>query len=338
MKVAIVIGILLIIVGLANLFRDQLLYYSHYFPQAQSDFVSPASLPPKEKPLEKYTFENLARRQYGEGPIRLDRITNETDTFTSYVFTYPSDGKRVSGLAHIPKSTQPDQQFPVIIMIRGFVDKDIYQTGVGTWRAGQALAQQGFITVSLDYLGYGDSDDPEDNVFWERFNRPVQVLNLIASISTLPAADPGRIGLWGHSNGGQVALSILEISGRPYPTVLWAPVSKPFPYSILYYTDEFEDHGKALRQNLARLERDYDVQLYSITEYFDWVTAPIQLHQGGKDDAVPLEWSDELANTLRANEVDLTYYIYPLAGHNLEGGWDTAMARDVTFYKQHLSN
>ena len=36
--------------------------------------------------------------------------------------------------------------------------------------------------------------------------------------------------------------------------ILWAPVSKPFPYNILYYTDEAEDRGKWLRGEIAKFE------------------------------------------------------------------------------------
>jgi len=40
--------------------------------------------------------------------------------------------------------------------------------------------------------------------------------------------------------------------------MLWNPVSKLFPYSILYYTDSFEDKGKALRASLAKLDKRPD--------------------------------------------------------------------------------
>ena len=149
-------------------------------------------------------------------------------------------------------------------------------------------------------------------------------------------ADSSKIGIWAHSNGGQIALSVLEISGQPIPTTLWAPVSKPFPYSILYYTDEFDDEGKALRAEIARLEKDYDVNDFSITKYFDQIKAPIQLQQGTGDDAVPVTWSNNLNQTLKDKDIDITYYIYPGADHNMTPGWDTAVERDLEFFKDKL--
>ncbi len=303
------------------------------------EFSSPTAEAPVEvnpRPLDELTFDNLRKRQYESSPIVLERVIKQDKKFTSYLFTYKSDGEKVSGMATIPVPQADEDKLPTIVMIRGFVDQDIYQTGVGTWRAAEVLAENGFVTLAPDFLGYGESDKPEDDVFWERLNRPVQILNLMASLNTLAQVDTERVGLWGHSNGGQIALSILEISQKPYPTVLWAPVSKPFPYAILYYTDEFDDQGLKLRYELANFEKLYDVNKYSISEYFDRIMAPIQLHQGTIDDAVPLEWSNELADKLKASDVEVNYYVYPQADHNLSGSWDTVVQRDVGFYKRML--
>jgi dipeptidyl aminopeptidase/acylaminoacyl peptidase len=310
-----------------------------YFAREEGGFLSPVGSllteKPKEKPLEKFNFEALSQRQFPGSEITLERELNESDTFTAYLFTYFSDGKKVSGLAHIPKGLT-GQRAPVIVMLRGWVDQKEYQTGVGTQRAGEVLAQNGYITLAPDFLGYGESDMPENDIWWERLNNPIVVLNLLSSIKSLPQADSERIGIWAHSNGGQIALSVLEITQKTFPTTLWAPVSKPFPYSILYYTDEFEDEGKALRAELAQFEQDYDVRRYSITDYLGQIKAPLQVHQGTVDDAVPKEWSDELVEKLEELAIDVDYFVYPGADHNMVGSWDTVVARDVAFLDKYL--
>ena len=123
----------------------------------------------------------------------------------------------------------------------------------------------------------------------------------------------------------------------PYPTVLWAPVSKPFPYSILYYTDDYEDRGKALRKAIADFEKDYDIELYSLTNYLDKINAPIELHQGTTDESVPQKWSDTLAAQLKEKGKEIEYFIYPGADHNLLGGWNPAAARSLDFYEKYLA-
>jgi dipeptidyl aminopeptidase/acylaminoacyl peptidase len=173
-------------------------------------------------------------------------------------------------------------------------------------------------------------------------------LTLLSSLPTLNAglndqyagtitADLTKIGLWGHSYGGQVTLAVLAISGLTYPTVLWAPVSVTFPYSILFYTDDFDDHGKSLRRLLAEFEADYDSELFSPPNFYSWIKAPVQIHQGTADESVPSWWSDRLAAMLKKNPVRLDYFVYPGADHNLRpSGWTTAVQRSITFYTNQL--
>lgn len=299
-----------------------------------------------EKSLEKYSFERLAERARTGSQIVFDQATATTSAYTVWTFHYDSDGKKVTGLAHLPASDSGDQsikpyqkdgkQFPVIVQFRGYVDKTMYTPGVGTERSAEILATNGFISLAPDFLGYGGSDMPSENIFEERFQTYTAALDLLASVPSLPIADANRIGIWGHSNGGQIALALLEITGIPYPTTLWAPVSKPFPYSILYYTDEADDHGKFLRKKLAEFEHDYDVEKYSLTNYFDRITAPILLHQGSADDAVPAAWSALLVKHLKETGKDITYFVYPGADHNLVPSWNTVIERDREFFRNKL--
>jgi uncharacterized protein len=288
-----------------------------------------------ERPLDKYTIENLSKREFTGSKIQLDEQIEETKDFTVHKFSFLSEGKKVTGLAHLPIRNSLS---PVIVQLRGYVDHEIYQPGIGTKRSAEIFAKNGFISLAPDGLGYGDSDNPSADVFEERFQTYTTALNLLASVRTLPMADPNRIGIWGHSNGGQQAITILEISNKPYPTVLWAPVTKVFPYSILYFTDEAEDKGKALRKKLAKFEEDYDVDKYTLVNYLDRINAPIQMHQGTADEAVPLKWSNDFVQQLKDINPKLliNYYVYPQADHNLKGSWDTVVTRDVDFYRKHL--
>lgn len=306
----------------------------------------------KEKPLAKYTFESLRKKKFLPNPITLGHILDENENIISQMFYFnlretidgESKNRKVSGLINVPKS---EGTYPVIVMMRGFVPKEIYSTGIGTQRAGEFFAENGFITIASDFLGYGSSDNPSINSIEERFQTYTTVLNLLASLDNLNSgldasysgkikADSSKVGIWGHSNGGHIALSVLEITGKNYPTVLWAPVSKSFPYSMFFFMDEFDDHGKALRRVVANFENDYDIELYSPSNFYSWINAPIQLHQGTLDDAVPLKWSDLLAEDLEKLGKEVEYFVYPGADHNLLPGWDTAVQRSLDFYKEHL--
>ena len=287
------------------------------------------------KPLSKYTIQALSQTKFEKSKLELGEILKDEATFTSRFFYFYVDGKMVSGLVSLPKRKGIH---PTVIMFRGYIDQQEYTTGDGTRRAAEGFAQNGFITLAPDFLGYGTSDKPSDSPIEERFQTYTTALTLIASLSNLDNANPSQLFLWGHSNGGQIALTILEITGKSYPTVLWAPVSKPFPYSILYYTDDFDDHGKALRKVVADFERDYDVEEYSLTNYFENINAPLQIHQGTADEAVPSKWSDQLVEKLKSLGKEVDYYVYTGDDHNFaKGSWPEVMERAVAFYRQYLN-
>ena len=285
-----------------------------------------------EKPLAKYTILNLSACTYTGSQIVLDQATATTSAYTKYPFHFVSDEKKVTGVAHVPNGSGP---FPVIVQFRGYVDQEKYAPGAGTRHSAEVFAANGFLSLAPDFLGYGGSDMPSQNVFEERVETYIAALSLLASVGTLPAADTSRVGIWGHSNGGQIALTVLEVLGRSIPTTLWAPVTKPFPYSILYYTDDADDHGKMLRRELAKFEQDYDVELYALTTYLDRLVGPMQIHQGGGDDAVPQTWSDVFVKALEGKE-NVQYFVYPGADHNMNGAWDTVVTRDITFFRKYL--
>ncbi len=290
-----------------------------------------------EKPLEKYSILRLSGRVFTGSQITLDEPLATGSAYTAYTFHFMSDNKKVTGVAHLPAGRQAfpngDKKFPVIVQLRGYADRETYFPGQGTERSAEVYASNGFVSLAPDFLGYGGSDMPSSDVFEERFETYTTALNLLASVQTLPMADETNIGIWGHSNGGQVALTVLEILGTPIPATLWAPVSKPFPYSILYYTDEADDRGKLLRKRLADFEKEYDVEVYSLTNYTDRITGPLQLHQGEGDESVPKRWSDEFVKRMPG----VTYFTYSGADHNMmPDAWNTAMTRDIAFFEKYL--
>lgn len=284
--------------------------------------------------LDQYTFDRLAQRRYQSSPIQLEKMTEKTADFTTYLFSFFSDGKKVSGQVHIPSTSG---KHPVLVMVRGYVDKEIYVPGVGTRRAAEVYAKHRYVTIAPDFLGYGNSASESADMLEARFEKPVTVLNLLASLGSLPQVDTRRVGLWGHSNGGQIVLSVLEISKRPYPTVLWAPVSQKFPDSILQFVDELPDKGEYLRGQLDLFHERYKDEDYSIQSHVEDIRAPIQLHQGTADALVPVAWSNDVYAKLKANGNSVNYFVYEGEDHNFSRGkWSQVVERDVQFFQKQL--
>lgn len=293
-----------------------------------------------KRTLDKYTIENLTNADIKPGIFEVSELLNENENYTSYLFSFefnPNlDGKTnkiTTGQLNLPSGNGP---FPVVVMLRGYIDQETFKTGDGTRRVADVLSQNGYITIAPDFLGYGSSDEEAQNIFETRFQTYTLVLSLIKSLDQVDNWDKENIFLWGHSNGGQIALTILEITQEYYSTVLWAPVSKQFPYSILFYTDQSVDRGKLIRSELANFEENYNPDLYSLDLYLDSINAPIQIHQGLADDAVPVVWSDELVENLEDLEKEVTYYKYSGTDHNMVPSWETIVNRDLEFFKNNI--
>lgn len=317
-----------------------------------------------ENPYLPYRFSVLRDLALTAQPITFTKVLEAEPSFTSFEawWSVPNltTGKydRVTAQVNIPQGTGP---FPIVVMARGYADREIYTTGLGTRNAAAVFARNGYITIAPDFLGYGGSDPEASDVLIARFSRPLALLQLITDIENLqvvnqvisnsdqatPSAqvnrtlfDTNSLVMWAHSNGGQIALSVLEITGRAIPTTLWAPVSKPFPYSVLYYTDESPDGGKFLRTELANFEFTLknNPAEYSILAETHQIEAPIQIHQGTADDAVPVSWSQDLQTTLESATVSSELFIYPGADHNLapRTNWEQAVQRDLQFFAKHL--
>lgn len=292
------------------------------------------------KPLLKYTIEHLASTKVPQRDIKTTERLSENDNFISYLFTHEYDPtldggtlKQTSGQINIPVK---EGTYPIVVMIRGYVDQQIYETGIGTKNAAAFFADNGFITVAPDFLGYADSSSEAANIFETRFQTYTTVLSILSSLGSIKQWDQKHVFIWAHSNGGQIALTTLAITEGDYPTTLWAPVTKPFPYSVLYYTDESEDGGKFIRAELSKFENLYDTDKYSFTNYLDHIKAQLQFHQGTADGAIPVDWTSSVVNRLKALDVGVQYYVYPGADHNLRPSWDTVVKRDLDFFNSFL--
>lgn len=330
------------------------------FARKTENIITPFANKILEKPLDKYTFKNLRTTKFEASNIKIGKKIKTGVGFDSYVFSFRVNGKKVSGaslssskkvsgLLNVPtNSITTETQYPIIVMLRGFVPKEIYSIGEGTRHSGEVFAQNGFITLAPDFLGYGESDNPSNSSLEERFETYTTALTLLASLGNLNGAlkssninaqvDPKKVGIWGHSNGGQISISTLEITGATMPAVLWAPVSKPFPFSILAFTDDFSDHGKALRKVVADFDKDYDAERYSPNNFYSWVKSPVEIHQGENDESVPIWWSNSLVSDLEKLKIPVTYFTYPGQDHNFSNPvqWSEAVSRSIDFYRQEF--
>ena len=304
-------------------------------------------LPAQEKRITDFSLKSLQDYPFKKSPITIQKLEFKDNLQYAYNVTFRSMDLVVSARLSIPV-IDAEKIKGIVIMLRGHQEPGNYYTGKGTENPAKVYLQYGWAIIAPDFFGYGSSSAiPRPQELYQ-FYSTVNAVELYKSLllpdfrfasgvpeKTLPARF-NKIVLWGHSNGGQVALHFLEIIQKPIPTVLWAPVSLPYPDSWAHYrgNNQWKDQFK----------RVYQAEDFSLYAHLGKI-APgtrILLEQGDKDYAVPKAWSDDLArailaeNKIREEEkrgkIELDYKVFQGANHNLNPYWSTILRGNALFW------
>jgi dipeptidyl aminopeptidase/acylaminoacyl peptidase len=290
-------------------------------------------------------MEGLRARSYGEGQIEIVRTMEETRNFTRYLIAYHSDGLRVTGMMNLPRAQGP---FPVVILNHGYYPLDVYQTGNGSKLAADYLANRGFLTLSPDFRSHAGSDDAP-NLF--RAGHVIDTLNLIPLAQKLPQAQPGKVGMWGHSNGGAITAKAIVISDQIAAAVIYSPASSNISEDYEFRVGRARSRGGAPtgpRAGISSVEIEFPVKpdeapdLYerlSPLPYLNYVTAPIQIHWGTADETVPYKWPGDLLDGLKAAGKQVDYFEYAGQPHSFTGAANQLyLGRIADFFARHLQS
>ena len=294
------------------------------------------TLSPTAAPFEEYTIDYLRSRTYGGGTIEVLETMEETDSFTRYLIRYPSDGLNIYGFVNVPKGQGP---FPVIIAIHGLVDASTYQTLDYTTPNMDAIAQAGYIVFHPNLRGYPPSDNG-DNLF--RVGMSIDVLNLMALIKSgsgptelLAMAAPDKIGLWGHSMGGNIVLRVLTVSSDVKAAVLYAPLSGEEIKNAELLGDATSDPTFQTELTISSALNERISPLY----YYSEISTPIQLHHGTADAVIPVAWSEETCEAASAAGVQIECIYYPGERHTFSGRvTDEYYGAIFGFYEAYLAS
>jgi dipeptidyl aminopeptidase/acylaminoacyl peptidase len=252
-------------------------------------------------------------------------------------------------MMNVPKgSGAPDEAFPVIVLNHGFVDPGRFPTGSYIRAEADYLARQGYLTLSPDYRGHsgggGDSESAGPNVRGEntfRVDYAVDVLSLLHAIPTIAQADPARIGMWGHSMGGGIALKALSVDRgkRVDAAVLYGAMSGDETRNLRHIDQLWQpgiyDQVTAIFGGPEEHSDAY-ARISPLTYIAD-IAVPVNVHHGALDNQVPIGWSQELAQQLEAAGKAVELFEYDKAGHSFAGDtWVIFMQRVTVFFDQHV--
>jgi dipeptidyl aminopeptidase/acylaminoacyl peptidase len=238
----------------------------------------------------------------------------------------------------------------VIVFNHGYIPPTEYRTTERYIAYTDAFSRNGYIVFKPDYRGNGLSEGKPEGAYYSPAYA-IDDLNAIASIKKYSNADKNRIGLWGHSMGGNITLRDLVVDQQDIKAaVIWGGVVGSYDDLMNNWqrkvTYQPPPRELALRNNY----RQNLIQQYGTpksnpefwnqidpTYFVKDINVPIQLHQGSNDEEVPVLFSESLFNKLKQAGKTVEYYTYPGADHNIsEPSFSIAMNRSVDFFNKYL--
>ena len=314
-------------------------------PTARPTVTPPALPAAAQETLPPLAILAMRQRDYPGSDLVIERTLSPGRNYQQYVASYQSDGLKIFALLTVPNGAKPASGWPVIIFNHGYIPPTVYRTTERYVAYVDAFARNGYIVFKPDYRGFGSSQGQPVSAYYAP-DDTVDVLNAVTSLQRYPAADPNRIGMWGHSMGGNITLRALVIDPRIKVAVIWAGVNAT-------YKDLLENWhpvgGEPVAPSFGGGHRQGYLAQFGTPEqnpgfwdsispmaYLADITAPIQLHHGTGDTEVPLQFSQTLANDLQAAGKPVELYTYAGADHNISQGFTVAMARSVAYFDRYL--
>lgn len=274
--------------------------------------------------------------------LRLGAVRERTPDYTSYDASYRSGRLRITGVLNVPTGPGP---FPAVVLAHGYIDPDYYVSGQGMTRERGYLAARGYVAFHVDYRNHAGSGVDPAAARQMRLGYSVDVINAVAALreSRVAPVDDDRIVLMGRSMGGGVVYKALEMMpGLVSAAAVWAPVSSL----------EAENYNRWIRGDPSRSEIDrYLARTYglpgeprgrrfwreiSARTYFDRITEPLLIVQGGSDSTCPPRWARASYAALKEAGAEAELAWYPAEEHAFGPSFLAAMDRTVRFFDRNL--
>lgn len=122
--------------------------------------------------------------------------------------SFPSDGRKLAGVVHVPDGLKRGERRPAIIMMHGF---GANKSGGPEWICSRFEAW-GYVALRFDYRGCGESEGVRGRVI--PLEEVADARNAVSYIASRPEVDPARIALIGSSLGAGVAVQAAAIDPR----------------------------------------------------------------------------------------------------------------------------
>lgn len=303
---------------------------------AQGSVTEGGVLPASHVPGQEYFIESLRASPQRGGDFAIKKTLEDAGGYKKFSIAYTAGNRLLTGIMNVPTAVPPAGGFPVLILNHGLIKPELYFSGRGSKREADFFASHGYATIHPDYRGYSSTSPefPEHHDFYVGYTQ--DVLGLIDALkraySTL--IDTSRMGMWGHSMGGGIASRVAVLSPDVRAYVLFAPISADAednfyeltPEEIAWVHATYGPAGSPVYQKISPLN------------YFSDIEAPVQIHHGTADDAVPIGFSEKMFSSLRSFGKKAEYFTYPGEQHEFINVWPLAASRALQFFDKYVKD
>lgn len=292
----------------------------------------------------------MRQESYPGSDIVIEQTLDPGANYNRYIASYLSEGNKIYALLAVPFGTPPDNGWPVVVFNHGYIPPEQYLTTERYVAYVDGFARNGYIVFKSDYRGHGSSEGEAQGGYGSP-DYTIDVLNAVASINRYPAADPNRIGMWGHSMGGYITLRAMVVSKDIQAGVIWAGVVASYPdmFALWHRPSSGAATPTPDPNNPRRRWRTDLIETYGSPEenpafwasissnaYLQDLSGPLQLHHGTADEEVPLEFSVILNQQILDVGGTVEFYTYEGDNHNLSNFFTLAMQRSIAFFDRYV--
>lgn len=345
MRIGVLLFFTAFFVGLLLLLQSE----SHVITKSTSKTTT--SLTPAQE-LSPLSIDAMRQRSYPGSDFVIEETLAPGTNYKRYIASYKSDDLKIYGLLTVPDGEPPQGGFPAIIFNHGYIPPEEYQTTERYVAYQDAFARDGYVTYKSDYRGHGNSEgNPEGAYFSPAYT--VDVLNALSSVKKLSYVNTNKIGMWGHSLGGNITQRALVVTPKDIKVaVIWGGVvgsyedmfrdwwSKRQPQSFTPSNREVNANRPSRQSFIAKYGEPSAKNPFwdsiSPISYIQDIKAPIQLHQGLADETVPDALSRDFEAELKAAGKEVDAYYYEGNDHNLSQSFNLAADRSVDFFNKYL--
>ncbi|MCR4330197.1 MAG: alpha/beta fold hydrolase [Candidatus Roizmanbacteria bacterium] len=303
---------------------------------------------PTPYPLYELTIPYLRSRTY-ESTLGNREVYEQYTNYTSYITSYDSDKLTIQGLLTIPTGEMPKNGWSAIVFVHGYIPPSQYETTVKYEDYVDYLAKNGFVVFKIDLRGHGTSEGVATGAYYSA-DYVIDTLNAIAALQKTDFVNPSKIGLWGHSMGGNVVMRAFAVKPTIPAVSIWAG-------AVYSYTDMqkygISDSSYQRRPSVSPRQntRQHVSDRYGSpgsdsafwhdmapTSFLSDLKGAIQINHAIDDTVVNIGYSRDLMALLDKTKVVHEFYEYTSGGHNIaDSSFTPAMQNTVAFYKKYLA-